>query len=126
MLPFVTRSAAERAADAEAKLGGKSKSPAADLTTAEAKARDDAEDKATARKFGECAIRIVYYFSMFFVAIYLSDLEGYWPESSLAWDKVLAGYVQACVARMWKREREREETSELCDLYRRIDEHQIY
>lgn len=42
--------------------------------------RDD-----NAHKFGECAVRVIYYAPMFFVALYLADLEDYWPNLDNCW-----------------------------------------
>lgn len=44
-----------------------------------------------ARKFGECAVRVVYYGLMWSVAMYLGEMEGFWPDVSQCWVQLRNG-----------------------------------
>jgi hypothetical protein len=50
----------------------------------ESRSLEDQKDD-NAHKFGECAVRVVYYAPMFFVALYLADMENYWPNLDNCW-----------------------------------------
>ena len=74
-------------------VGGASESSQEKASKAGGKAKSfDAQRDDNAHKFGECALRVLYYAPMFFVAIYLADLESYWPDLENCWRDVRNGY----------------------------------
>eukprot|EP00055_Hartaetosiga_balthica_P000320 m.136242 g.136242 ORF g.136242 m.136242 type:complete len:328 (-) comp10536_c0_seq1:156-1139(-) len=43
------------------------------------------KEKGEIRTFSECFLRLVYYFMMFFVVLYVISLEDYWPDTKNCW-----------------------------------------
>lgn len=73
-------------------VGGASESSQEKASKAGGQAKSfDAQRDDNAHKFGECALRVLYYAPMFFVAIYLADLESYWPDLENCWRDVRNG-----------------------------------
>lgn len=44
-----------------------------------------------AHKFGECFVRVAYYGTMWTVAVYLAEMEGYWPDITQCWVQLRVG-----------------------------------